>query len=88
MESQLPALLDKIIDSSPWIGGVVVLTILWRKEILDFFMKHRPEDDLVKSLGAIDNKQDRVIELLEVMTTNSQNNGTTLAVLTALVQRL
>jgi hypothetical protein len=88
MESQLPALLDKIVDSSPWIGGVVILTILWRKEILAFFMKLRPEDDLVKSLGTIANKQDRVIELLEVVATNSQNNGTTLAVLTALVQRL
>ena len=88
MESQLLTLLDKVINSSPWIGGIAVLTILWRKEILAFFMKHRPEDDLVKSLGTITNKQDRVIELLEVMATNSQNNGTTLAVLTALVQRL
>jgi hypothetical protein len=67
---------------------VVVLTVLWRNEIAAFFIKLLPADDIAKTLGLMASKQDRMIELLEDVIDNSHNNGTSLAVLTALVQKL
>ena len=87
MEDQANTLLVKLIDSSPWIGGFVVLTIFLRKEILAFFFKIRPDDEIGKVLGGMSTKQDRIVELLEIVTANSYNNSTSRAVLTALVQQ-
>ena len=87
MEDQATALFGKLIDSSPWIGGCVILTILLRKEILAFFLKLRPDDDIGKVLSGMSTKQDRMIELLEIVVTNGYNNSTSLAVLKALVQQ-
>lgn len=88
MDERLTELIARLVDSSPYIAAPIILTILWRKEILAFLFKLRPEDEIGRTIETMATKQDRMIEKLDEILKNSAEMAKAVAVVSALVNKL